>query len=85
MESDVGGTSPAVPPPRSPPDPSSCPAADLSHDLKTPLTSIKMSIYLLMEDAAHFSPAQRELLTAAAEDVERLQALIAEHLDKPRA
>jgi K+-sensing histidine kinase KdpD len=59
--------------------------ADLSHDLKTPLTSLKMSIHLLQEDAsAALTPAQRDLLGAAADEVERLQQLIVEHLDRPR-
>jgi K+-sensing histidine kinase KdpD len=58
---------------------------ELSHDLKTPLTSLRMSVHLLQEDPeGTLTPAQRELLATAAEDVERLHALIVEHLDKPR-
>ena len=49
----------------------------LSHELKTPLTSIQMCIYLLLEDAAlKLSPRQRELLVAAREDAERLHQMI---------
>ncbi len=53
-----------------------------SHELRTPLTSIAMSIGLLMEDAVQaLSERDQELLQAAQEDVQRLQALVNNLLD----
>lgn len=53
-----------------------------SHELKTPLTSIGMSISLLKEKTiAKLNPAETELLNAADEEVQRLKALINDLLD----
>jgi len=54
----------------------------VSHQLKTPLTSIRMAIHLLLEEkVGALSPKQADLLVAAAEDAERLNRIIDELLD----
>ena len=54
----------------------------VSHQLKTPLTSIRMAIHLLLEEkVGGLSPKQADLLVAAAEDAERLDTIIDELLD----
>jgi NtrC-family two-component system sensor histidine kinase KinB len=56
--------------------------ATASHELKTPLTSIGMSIGLLEERAeTKLDDRERELLAAAGEDVERLKHLVNDLLD----
>lgn len=56
--------------------------ATASHELKTPLTSIGMSVRLLKERHEEtFEERDRELLEAAIEDVERLRALVDDLLD----
>jgi len=56
--------------------------ATASHELKTPLTSMGMSVALLRERASASLPErERELLDAAAEDVDRLKALVHDLLD----
>ena len=46
----------------------------VSHQLKTPLTSIRMAIHLLLEEkVGGLSPKQADLLVAAGEDAERLE------------
>ena len=55
-----------------------------SHELKTPLTGLAMSIALLEEEAAGKTPRERELLLAAREETERLRALVADLLDLSR-
>ena len=56
--------------------------ATASHELKTPLTSIGMSVRLLKErHEESFEERDRELLDAAAEDVDRLRALVDDLLD----
>lgn len=53
-----------------------------SHELKTPLTSINMSIALLKETAENkLDDAEKELLQIAVEDTQRLKALISDLLD----
>ncbi|HUU96719.1 MAG TPA: ATP-binding protein [Phycisphaerae bacterium] len=53
-----------------------------SHELKTPLQSLGMSIALLEEGAAdQFNERQRELLATAQEELKRLKALISDLLD----
>jgi signal transduction histidine kinase len=58
----------------------------LSHDLKTPMTSIQMSIHLLLEDAAaKLSTRQLEFLQAARDDAHRLHSLIEELVGAARS
>ena len=57
----------------------------VSHELKTPLTSIRMASHLLLEE--HVGPLnqkQSELLVAARDDAERLQGIIEDLLDLGR-
>ncbi len=54
----------------------------VSHELKTPLTSIRMATHLLLEErAGSINPKQAELLCAASEDAERLNGIIERLLD----
>jgi len=54
----------------------------VSHQLKTPLNSIRMAIHLLLEEkVGGLSPKQADLLVAAGEDAERLNTIIDELLD----
>ena len=54
----------------------------VSHQLKTPLTSIRMAIHLLLEEkVGGLTPKQADLLVAAGEDAERLNTIIDELLD----
>ena len=54
----------------------------VSHQLKTPLTSIRMAIHLLLEEkVGELSPKQADLLGAAGEDAERLERIVDELLD----
>ena len=54
----------------------------VSHQLKTPLTSIRMAIHLLLEEkVGPLSSKQADLLVAAGEDAERLNTIIDELLD----
>jgi NtrC-family two-component system sensor histidine kinase KinB len=57
--------------------------ATLSHELKTPLTSLGLSVELLLRDG-EFSPPQRELLTSIEEDVARMRQLASDLLDLAR-
>ena len=53
-----------------------------SHELKTPLTGISMSVDLLKESAeSKLSDYENELLTIANEDISRLKALVSDLLD----
>jgi signal transduction histidine kinase len=57
----------------------------VSHELKTPLTSIRMAIHLLLEERlGELGPKQTELLIAAREDSDRLEKIIADLLDMGR-
>ena len=59
--------------------------ATVSHELKTPLTSLQMVIYLLLEEAVGpLTPKQLEILIAARQDSERLLAMINDLLDLTR-
>jgi NtrC-family two-component system sensor histidine kinase KinB len=57
----------------------------VSHQLKTPLTSLRMSIHLLLEErVGPLNEKQTELLVAAREDSERLVAILDDLLDLNR-
>ena len=54
--------------------------ATASHELKTPLTSVRLAIHVLLEESiGPLNPKQTELLVDARENLERLLSLI-EHL-----
>ena len=54
----------------------------VSHQLKTPLTSIRMAIYLLLDEkVGPLTSKQEELLLAAREDSDRLHGIIENLLD----
>jgi len=56
-----------------------------SHELRTPLTSIIMSVELLEEQLSQkIDPSQKQLLSAAREELKRLQALVNDLLDLSR-
>ena len=56
--------------------------ATVSHELKTPLTSIRMAVYLLLEERiGALNSKQAELLIASRDDAERLLDLINNLLD----
>lgn len=57
----------------------------VSHELKTPLTSVRMSLHLLLEERiGSLNPKQVELLIAARDDAERLLQMINDLLDLAR-
>ena len=57
----------------------------VSHQLKTPLTSIRMALYLLLDDKVGvLTGKQEELLLAAREDCDRLNAIVEDLLDIAR-
>jgi signal transduction histidine kinase len=57
----------------------------VSHQLRNPLTSIRMSVHLLLEEAlGPLNARQIELLLAAREESERLTAIVEELLDLNR-
>jgi signal transduction histidine kinase len=58
--------------------------ATVSHELKTPLTSLRLATYMLLEGAGPLTEGQRELATTARGDVERLRSIVDELLDLVR-
>ncbi len=57
----------------------------VSHELKTPLTGLRMAVYLLLEKAAGpLSAGQRELLESARDDADRLLRILDSLLDLTR-
>ncbi|RYE93645.1 MAG: HAMP domain-containing sensor histidine kinase, partial [Myxococcales bacterium] len=59
--------------------------ATVSHEFKTPLTSLRMATHLLLEPAiGPLSDSQRELVTTARDDTERLRLLVEKFLDLAR-
>jgi PAS domain S-box-containing protein len=57
----------------------------VSHELKTPLTGVQMTIHLLLEEiVGPLAPKQVELLLAARQDSDRLLAIINDLLDLTR-
>lgn len=55
-----------------------------SHELKTPLTGLSMSINLLQELADQWPQRERELIRVAHEETSRLRALVSDLLDLSR-
>lgn len=56
--------------------------ATVSHELRTPLTSLAMGIDILIKElSGPLTAQQRELLTAAKDDIERLRKLVKDLLD----
>jgi two-component system, NtrC family, sensor histidine kinase KinB len=59
--------------------------ATVSHEFKTPLTSLRMATHLLLEPGmGELSDAQREIITTARDDTERLRAMVEDLLDVVR-
>jgi NtrC-family two-component system sensor histidine kinase KinB len=57
----------------------------VSHELKTPLTSVRMGIHLMLEEqVGPLSNKQTELLLAARDESDRLQTIIDDLLDMAR-
>src|SRR5262249_47940751 len=59
--------------------------ATVAHEFRTPLTSLRMAIHLCLEQAVGpITEKQADLLQAAREDCERLQAMVDDMLDLSR-
>jgi signal transduction histidine kinase len=57
----------------------------VSHELKTPLTSLRMAVYLLLEqNVGELSAPQKELLEGARDDADRLLRILDDLLDLAR-
>ena len=57
----------------------------VSHELKTPLTGLRMAVYLLLEkNLGPLTPAQREMLESARDDANRLLRILDSLLDLTR-
>jgi signal transduction histidine kinase len=59
--------------------------ATVSHEFKTPLTSLRMATHLLLEPGTGpLTESQRELVTTARDDTERLRTMVEDLLDVVR-
>jgi signal transduction histidine kinase/HAMP domain-containing protein len=59
--------------------------ATVAHEFRTPLTSLRMAVHLCLEEAAGpLTAKQADLLQAAREDCERMQAMVDDLLDLSR-
>jgi two-component system, NtrC family, sensor histidine kinase KinB len=59
--------------------------ATVAHEFRTPLTSLRMAVHLMLEQAAGpLTDKQAELLYAAREDCERMQSMVDDLLDLSR-
>lgn len=59
--------------------------ATVAHEFRTPLTSLRMATHLMAEEVVGpLTEKQRDLLAAAREDCERLQAIVDDLLDLSR-
>jgi PAS domain S-box-containing protein len=59
--------------------------ATVSHEFKTPLTSLRMATHLLLEPGTGpLTESQQELVTTARDDTERLRAMVEDLLDVVR-
>jgi two-component system, NtrC family, sensor histidine kinase KinB len=59
--------------------------ATVSHELKTPITSVRMVLHILLENTVgELTPKQTELLQAARDDTERLLRILNDLLDLTR-
>jgi two-component system, NtrC family, sensor histidine kinase KinB len=57
----------------------------VSHELNTPLTSLRMALYLLLEERlGALTPKQTDLLLTARDDADRLSSIIGNLLDMSR-
>jgi len=57
----------------------------VSHELKTPLTGLRMAVYLLLEEnLGRLTAEQRELLESARDDADRLLRILDDLLDLSR-
>ena len=57
----------------------------VSHELKTPLTSLRLAVYLLLEEkVGRLGPAQRDLLETARDESDRLLRILDDLLDLAR-
>lgn len=57
----------------------------VSHELKSPLTSLRMAVYLLLEQKLEgLTPTQRDLLETARDDADRLLRILENLLDLAR-
>ena len=60
-------------------------AGTVSHELKTPLTSLRLAVYLLLEEnVGKLAPSQRDLLETARDDADRLLRILDDLLDLTR-
>ena len=58
----------------------------VSHEVKTPLTGIRMVLHLLLEErSGHLTPIQKTMVTSANDDCERLLGTLNSLLDLSRA